>query len=254
MRPLVVDPYAEALCGERGLALGGELEHEGRAHDAIVVRTRMIDERIAAAIAVDGVRRVLLLGAGLDARPLRMTFPAGVVWREVDLEETIAWKRARLAELPAPGVDHALVALDLRDTDAVGRLLDELTHHAPVLVVLEGVMPYLAPERADALLAVLARRPTRIVCDVGGGTWGATAGARIARVVSSRGAPFRTRVHEPRVYFEARGYDLLSDVSLVDWDASRGDRRFRAPWTARFLPGYRDAARVVEAVSRGPWS
>ncbi len=214
----------------------------------------MIDERIAAAIAVDGVRRVLVLGAGRDARPFRLSLPALVVWREVDLDATIAWKRARLGGLPAPPVDYDLIAIDLRSVDAIARQLDGLAGAGPVLVVLEGVMPYLAPDEADALLAVLARRPTRIVCDVGGGAWGATAGGRIARVVSSRGAPFRTRVRDARSYFDARGFDVVEDASLVDWDASRGERRVRAPWTARVLPGYRDAARVVEAVSRGPSS
>lgn len=243
------DPFAARLCGEEGLSIGRALEREGRAHAAIVVRTRVIDERIGVALVADGVRHVALLGAGLDARPLRLAQPAGVRWLELDFPETIAWKRERL---PAYAEDHELRGLDLRETEAVGLALDRFSGGARVLVVLEGVVPYLAREEADVLFAMLARRNVVVVCDISGGAWGTAIARRTANVVATRGVPFRTRIADPAAWLESLGYRVTANVSLVDWDAARSDRRWQVPWTARLLPGYRDAARVVEAVTRGP--
>lgn len=247
--PLVVDPFAARLCGPEGLAIGRALEREGRAHTAIVVRTRVIDERIAAAVVADGIRKVALLGAGLDARAFRLALPSGMRWLEVDFPETVAWKRERLPEAPA-GMEHELHPLDLRSTAALGELLDRFAERDRVLVVLEGVVPYLTPADAEAFFRMLASRRVTVLCDLGGGAWGATIARRTARVVAGRGAPFRTRIGDPAAWLEGMGYRVTANVSLVDWDAARTDRRWEVPWTARVFPGYRDAARVLEAVTR----
>lgn len=249
--PVVVDPFAAELCGEEGLSIGRALEREGRAHAAIVVRTRVIDERVAAALVADGIRHVALLGAGLDARPLRLSQPPGVRWLDVDFPPTIAWKRARL---PALAGGQELLPLDLRDTAALGEALDRFSAGSRLLVVLEGVVPYLAREEADALFSLLAARNVSVLCDISGGAWGAAIARRTARVVATRGVPFRTRIADPAAWLEGLGFRVTANVSLVDWDAARSDRRWQVPWTARLLPGYRDAARVLEAtnITRAP--
>jgi len=246
---LIVDPFAAQLCGEEGLAIGRALEAEGRAHSAIVVRTRILDERIAASVVADNIRTIALFGSGLDARAFRLALPRGTRVLEADFAETIAWKRARLPAVPTD-VTHELHALDLRQTSAVRALLagDE-----PMLVVLEGVLPYLERPDADVLLTAIAARRGRVtvLCDVGGGAWGLAAARRTARVVAARGAPFLTRFSHPAAWLESLGYSVTANVSFVDWDEARTERRFTTPWTSRILPGYRDAARVLEAVSRG---
>ncbi|MBI2391136.1 MAG: class I SAM-dependent methyltransferase [Deltaproteobacteria bacterium] len=247
--PLVVDPFAGRLCGPEGLAIGRALEREGRAHTAILVRTRVIDERIAAAVVADGIRQVALLGAGLDARAFRLALPPRMRWLEVDFPETVAWKRERLPEAPV-GLEHELHALDLRSTVALGELLDRFAGDERVLVVLEGVVPYLSPAEAEALLGMLAARKVTVLCDLGGGAWGAAIARSTARVVAGQGAPFRTRIGDPAAWLERIGFRVTANVSLVDWDAARTDRRWNVPWTARVFPGYRDAARVLEAVTR----
>lgn len=245
--PVVVDPFAAQLCGEEGLRIGRALEREGRAHAGIVVRTRVIDERLGCALVVDGIRRVALLGAGLDARPLRLAQPEGVSWLELDFPETIAWKRARL-----PRVGSTLVPCDLRETSKVAEHLDAFADGERVLVVLEGVVPYLDRAEAEALFAVLAARPTTVLFDLSGGAWGAAIARRTANVVAGKGVPFRTRIADPAAWLAGLGFRVTANVSLVDWDAARSDRRWEVPWTARLLPGYRDAARVLEGVTRGP--
>ncbi len=227
------------------MSIGRALEREGRAHDSIVVRTRIIDERLAIAIAADRAASVVMLGAGLDARAFRFALPRGLRWVEIDHAETIAWKRERLSLLPKTEADYSLHAADLRDADAVARLLDDVPE--PIVAVLEGVLPYLLPVECDALLAKLTRKRVTIVFDIGGGVWGALAGVRTARVVAKRGAPFRMRVGDPGALVERHGFRLRANVSLIDWDEASSNPRFRFPWTARLVPGYRDVARVIEA-------
>lgn len=235
------------MCGDEGLAIGRALENEGRAHSAIVVRTRIIDERIGAAMVADSIATLAILGAGLDARAFRLALPRGTRVIEADFPDTIEWKRPRLPKVPE-GIAHELHALDLRDSAA---LRATLAGDEPMLVVLEGVLPYLERADADVLLSTIGARVgrTKVLCDLGGGAWGLTVARRTANVAASRGAPFRTRYSNPRSWLESLGYSVTANISFVEWDEARTDRRFRTPWTARLLPGYRDAARVLEAVA-----
>jgi len=250
--PLVVDPFAEELCGEEGLSLGRALEHEGRAHDAIVVRTRMIDEKIVEAYD-DGHRTILVLGAGLDARPYRLALGSDVRWIEVDLPEMIAWKRQRLAKRASePRVERH--ALDLRDPAALAKVLRSIDR-GPLLVVLEGVLAYLAPEEARTLLRTFAARSdTRVVCDVGGGTWARLLARRPGATAARAGAPYRLQIGNARRFFSALGFEVSSDTSLVDWDRASPRPRFahgrELPWVLRLVPGLRDVSRVIAAHAR----
>ena len=211
------------------------------------MRTRILDERIGALVVADAIKTIAILGAGLDARAFRLALPAGLRLVEADFPATVEWKRARLPAVPA-GVTHELHALDLRDSSAVRALLagDE-----SMLVVLEGVLPYLERADADVLLTTIGARRgrTTVLCDVGGGAWGLAAARRTANVVAARGAPFRTRFSNPTAWLESLGYAVSANISFVEWDEARSDRRFRTPWTSRLLPGYRDAARVLEATA-----
>src|SRR5688572_3580502 len=78
--PRLIDPLAADLCGEEGLRIGRDLEAVGLAHDAIIARTCVIDERIGAAIAGGMFETVIVLGAGLDARPFRLRLPPTLRW------------------------------------------------------------------------------------------------------------------------------------------------------------------------------
>ncbi len=243
----MVDPFAAHLCGAEGLAIGRALEAEGRAHDAIAIRTRVIDERLALAAARDGLEEVVLLGAGLDARAHRLSWPEALRFLECDHEALLAWKRVRLGELAAR-VGYR--SLDLRDLAAVEALFAELGPRRRV-VVLEGVVAYLEEPVARALLGVIARAPgrARVIADVGGGAWSALFGRRIPATAERAGAPYRTRIAHGRRFFEEAGLHVEADVSLVAWDAARPEPRFRLPWITRLMPGVRDVARVIDAVS-----
>ncbi len=62
----------------------------------IVMRTCIIDDFIRCAIA-EGIDTIVILGAGLDARPYRMDLPASVQWIEADYPHLIDYKERLLA-------------------------------------------------------------------------------------------------------------------------------------------------------------
>ena len=126
--------------------------------DHLALRTAAIDRALAVASA-GGVRQVVLLGAGLDARAWRLACLAGARLFEVDHPATQAWKRAHAAALGLPLAEVTFVPVDF----ASGSLDDALTAagHAPAAPtawVWEGVTPYLSREAIDATLDVVARR------------------------------------------------------------------------------------------------
>jgi methyltransferase (TIGR00027 family) len=105
---IFTDPFAQAIVGESD-PTGGEFDRGldpelvRRRRLFIAARSRFADDTVAAALA-DGIRQVVVLGAGLDTSALRGTDP-GVRFFEVDHPGTQQWKRDRLAaagiEIPA---------------------------------------------------------------------------------------------------------------------------------------------------------
>jgi O-methyltransferase involved in polyketide biosynthesis len=83
--------------------------------DLLAVHTRHIDGFLADA-AVAGVRQVVILASGLDARGYRLSWPPGTKVFEIDQPQVLEFKAATLAEVgAAPTVDLRTVPIDLRD-------------------------------------------------------------------------------------------------------------------------------------------
>jgi methyltransferase (TIGR00027 family) len=122
-------------------------------YGAVVCRTRAIDDACRGALA-DGLRQVVIVGAGMDTRPYRMPEMAGArVW-ELDLPAVQDEKKAALArtlhELPGH-VRYAPIDLAARPVDAVlAEAGADLT--APTLVLCEAVSMYVPGSAVDSLL------------------------------------------------------------------------------------------------------
>lgn len=145
------DPLAAKLAGEQGRKIISSLPKKAFIGGwTVVIRTRIIDDFIRAAIA-DGVDTILNLGAGLDTRPYRMELPESLRWIEVDYPHVIDLKETRLSgETPRCRLER--VRLDLADVDARRTLLDKVaTQSKKVLVLTEAVTPYLSVEAVASL-------------------------------------------------------------------------------------------------------
>src|SRR5262245_62515245 len=66
------DPFAAQLAGERGRAIAARAPRASSF--AMVARTKLIDDLVAASIA-EGCDRVVNLAAGFDTRPYRLALP-----------------------------------------------------------------------------------------------------------------------------------------------------------------------------------
>jgi methyltransferase (TIGR00027 family) len=152
------DPLAGRLAGERGKNIATSQDRNGFRYTgwAVVIRTHIIDRYIRELLA-EGVDTVINLGAGLDARPYRLELPASLRWIEVDYPHVIELKEEHLAG-ETPTCQLQRVKLDLADRDARQRFFAEIgAKSGKVLVLTEGVVPYLTKEQVASLAEDLHR-------------------------------------------------------------------------------------------------
>jgi methyltransferase (TIGR00027 family) len=150
------DPYARRLAGERGEQIVRNLKRGRSAAWSMIVRTCVFDEIILRLVHQEGVRTVLNLAAGLDARPYRLSLPAALRWVEVDLPEILDHKEQVIAGAPAACAVER-VRLDLADRAARRRLFARLAAGGgPTLVISEGLLVYLTEPEVAALAGDLA--------------------------------------------------------------------------------------------------
>ena len=128
-----------------------DTHYAGGPRASAVVRTRLIDDRVRAALAA-GATQLVLLGAGFDNRAHRIAAPEAF---EVDHPATQATKRRRVPADRAEAVHF--VAVDLAADPLAPALLEAgFDASAPAVVVWEGVTNYLTAEAVDATLRALA--------------------------------------------------------------------------------------------------
>jgi methyltransferase (TIGR00027 family) len=228
------DPLAEILAGERGRQIARRMQNEIVMAWAISLRTRIIDELIAAAIA-QGVDLVLNLGAGLDARPYRMDLPASLDWVEVDYPHMVAFKEERLiAETPRCRLQR--ISLDLSDLAARRELFANLGRRPnPILVLTEGVTPYLSNEEVASLADDLGlQKNFRFwVLDYHSSAAAISFGRRRMKR-HLRKAPFRFRPPAWESFFESHGW-RLKELRYYTEEAERFNRPLQLPWRYKIL-------------------
>jgi methyltransferase (TIGR00027 family) len=162
------DPLARKLAGEHGERIVASMSASLRRWPTgmrprimvwmMAIRTRIIDDFIISAIA-RGADAILNLGAGLDTRPYRMDVPSSLAWIEVDYPRMIDFKDTRLSN-ESPRCQLERVKLDLADLAARARLFGDLgSRFKNVLVLTEGVIPYLSVADAARLADDLRSQP-----------------------------------------------------------------------------------------------
>lgn len=143
------DPLAARLAGEHGRRIA-EAAPNPMTGWQLAMRTVIIDRFLRQAIE-DGVDAILNLGAGLDTRPYRLEVPATLRWIEVDYPSVQQFKDSQLSgETAHCRVER--VGLDLADASARRALFTRIDADASrILVLTEGVVPYLSVDDAGAL-------------------------------------------------------------------------------------------------------
>ena len=184
-KPLINDPFARPLVEAVGIDLLtrmvrgevtlAELDDEQtrgvrRMKDNMAARTKFFDEFFltatgggnsaeatgggnSAEATAAGIRQVVILAAGLDARAYRLPWPAGTVVYEIDQPEVIAFKTTTLTGLGAePTADRRTVAIDLRQDWPAALREAGFDPDRPTAWIAEGLLGYLPPDAQDRLL------------------------------------------------------------------------------------------------------
>ncbi|WP_406458637.1 class I SAM-dependent methyltransferase [Streptomyces sp. NBC_00876] len=196
---LAGDPLAAAWMpdGERPAVRGlwdkfAEVVYE---HDDLVVslRGRCVADTLGAALRKDPDTILVNCGAGFSSYPWLLPFRAAL---EVDLPDLVRAKQQRVTELVASGVlperDVRHAPVDLNDPSARSELIslvNEFADGRPVAYVAEGVVFYLPPEDARAVVGLGAGFDNCVVSAVS--YWPAAAAE--SRVLADQRDWFRSR-------------------------------------------------------------
>ena len=154
--PLIDDPFAAPLVRAVGIdaytrLVDGQIPVEQSDLDWMAVRTRFYDQHFLDATQ-SGVRQVVILAAGLDARAYRLPWPAGTVVYEVDMPQVIKFKNTTLRNMGAvPAAQRRTVAVDLRGDWPAALTAAGFDPAAPTVWSAEGLLNYLPAEAQDAL-------------------------------------------------------------------------------------------------------
>jgi N-methyltransferase len=139
----------------------------------VAVRTRFLDGLVENAVA-DGLRQVVIVGAGLDARAFRLELPRDLTVFEIDHAEVFSLKQRLLDELELmSNCRRRVVVADLVTDDWLKSLTDTgWTPSRPTVWVVEGLLVYLNHDDRTRLLTQLA------AASDSGSVLGATLGTR----------------------------------------------------------------------------
>jgi methyltransferase (TIGR00027 family) len=181
--PLIRDPFARVFLDAAGNGMWSLMANPARAAeltddadllanlqvliDFMAVRTAFFDEYFLNAVA-SGVRQVVILAAGLDARAWRLPWPDGTTVYELDQAKVLDFKSTALQRYGAqPTSKLVSVAIDLRQDWPTALQQAGFNPSQPSAWSAEGLLRYL-PARAQDLLfeRILALSPS--------GSWLAT--------------------------------------------------------------------------------
>ncbi|KAK0717992.1 O-methyltransferase domain-containing protein [Lasiosphaeria miniovina] len=240
------DTWAADVLGKLDYGFGRRTPLNAGFFATVLLRARLLDAWAGAFLAAHPAATVLHLGCGLDSRALRLApLWAGssdlkaVRWLDVDVPAVAALRRQLM---PAPDVtgkgeaEYALVEASVTD-DA---WLDAVPADRPTLVVMEGLLPYLAPADARRLVQRIAGRfPTgQLVFDVPG-SWFLRMQA-LNRPISRTGAVMRFAMDDPEDL--AAAHPALRATAVVRiWEMPGSETFawwFRAMlWVCSWVPG-----------------
>jgi len=236
------DPWARRLAGARGEAIVAAVPRGKAMAWPMIVRTAVMDEIVMREVA-SGVRTVLNLAAGLDARPWRLPLPADLRWIHVDLPDMVAHFRDTMdAEAPRCRVEY--LEADLRDAGERERVLRSASGSGRLLVVTEGLLIYLEPEDVARLADDLATitDASAWLSDLASPMLLKFTARTLDPALQAARAPFRFAPAEGTAFFAPHGWEEFEFRS--SWlEGLRLNRTMPFAWLWRILAALQPKAR-----------
>lgn len=156
---LIDDPWAEPLVKAVGMehflaildGTGDDADGTQRLMYGMAARTRYFDDFLRDCSDA-GIRQVVILASGLDARAYRLPWPVGTVVFDLDQAAVIDFKATTLAALAAqPTATVRNVGADLRDDWPAALSAQGFDGDSPTAWIAEGLLMYLPPDAQDRL-------------------------------------------------------------------------------------------------------
>jgi methyltransferase (TIGR00027 family) len=234
---VINDPFAEPLVRAVGLDLftkvaSGELDFADvddgagfpRMVDTFAARARFYDDYFAQASGA-GVRQVVIVASGLDARPYRLPWPTGTTLYEIDQPEVIEFKTTTLSELGAvPGAEHRPVGIDLREDWPAALQSAGFDPVQPTAWLAEGVLiGFLPPEAEVRLLdhvTALSAAGSRFAADYGSVRDQTEEQQRQARLMTDRWREHGLDLHIPDLTYPGEHTDVAAHLQADGWDTA----------------------------------
>jgi methyltransferase (TIGR00027 family) len=189
--------------------------------DLLAVRTRLIDKFVADAVAA-GVRQVVILASGLDARGYRLAWPSGTTVFELDQPEVIAFKTTTLAALAAePTVDLRPVPIDLRDDWPAALRQAGFDTGRPTAWIAEGLLGFLPPEAQDRLLdniTALSTHDSRLIAEI---FWNSPESVQIMHAAAQKWYEHGLDAHIDDLWYGGARHDVATYLSERGWHTVR---------------------------------
>ncbi len=121
-------------------------------HEHIIARTRLVDDFVEQS-AVNGVEQYVILGAGYDSRAHRLRLPSTLRVFEIDQQEVLARKRAKLCKEYPNSKAVTYVAIDFAHQSISDQLVKSGFDQSKATVfTLEGVSQYITKEALTATI------------------------------------------------------------------------------------------------------
>ncbi|MEH6421794.1 class I SAM-dependent methyltransferase, partial [Pseudomonas sp. CGJS7] len=188
---------------------------------ALALRSRVIDNWTRAALQARADTLVLHLACGLDSRIYRVDPALDVDWIDIDFPAVIQLRRDLL---PQRLGRYRTLASNVMEPDWIGKL----DNQRPVLVIAEGLFPYLDEVRARELMRRLIEhfpQGGQLLCDVYGRLALRLLGnARMIRVTRARigewgprGAAELENWHPRLQFVDEPNYAELPEVQALPW-------------------------------------
>jgi methyltransferase (TIGR00027 family) len=233
--PVVSDPFAEPLVRAVGIDLftrvaAGEVDFADI--DGGVGFPRMTDTFAARAVFYDqffadagdaGLRQVVIVASGLDARPYRLKWPAGTTIYEIDQPEVIEFKTATLADIGAlPAAEHRPVGIDLRDDWPAALQAAGFDTTTPTAWLAEGVLiGWLPPEAETRLLdevTALSAAASRFAADFGTVAGQSEVAQQQNRVMTERWREHGLELDIAGLTYPGEHTDVAAHLQTNGWD------------------------------------
>ena len=199
-------------------------------HSSLAVRAKAYDIWVRQFVDRHPVCTVLHLGCGLDTRVYRVDPPPTVRWYDVDYPDVIDLRHRLFPQREGARTIAASV------TDP--KLLDGIDGDTPVLVIAEGLTPYLRAVDGLAMLRRITQHfPAGELLFDGYGRWGVRFLQRYGCVKAS-GAQLDWAIDDPRE-LERAVPGLIFDSELWYTNAPGMERHFSRPYRALLNGIYR---------------